>query len=80
VVNACNWDTEIWTPYTAIRLECFQIAQRMSGISFNHCPRDSNRVTHNLARYSFDTNQVIVWDGDPPDHVLQDVISDVTMI
>jgi hypothetical protein len=58
VVNACNGEIEIWTPNTAIIMDCFQIAQRIGRISFKYYPRDSNRVAHNLARYSFDTNQV----------------------
>jgi hypothetical protein len=79
LMNACDGGSEIWSPYTAILADCFQIAQRIGGISFQHCPREANKVAHNLARTSFDTNQVFVWDGDPPTHVLRDVIDDVTM-
>jgi hypothetical protein len=77
LVNACNGEGDIWTPNTSILMDCFEIAQRIGFVSFKNCPRDSNRVAHNLARISFDSNRVIVWEGDP--HVLRDVISDVTL-
>jgi hypothetical protein len=79
LINACNGREEIWAPYTAILVDCFQIAQQIGDISYQHCPREANRVAHNLARLSFDNNQVFDWEGDPPLHVLCDVINDVTM-
>jgi hypothetical protein len=80
LVNACNGEGDIWIPSTTILIDCFEIAQRIGSVSFKHCPRDSNRVAHNLARFSFDSNRVIVREDDPPDHVLCDVISDVTLL
>jgi hypothetical protein len=79
LVDACNGEGDIWIPSTAILMDCFEIAQRISSVSFKHYPRDSNRVAHNLARFSFDANRVIVWEDDPPDHVLSHVISDVAL-
>jgi ribonuclease HI len=50
LINACNGVTELWGPYTAIMMECFQISQRIGSISFQFCPREANKVAHNLAR------------------------------
>jgi ribonuclease HI len=79
LVDACNGEGDIWIPSTTILMDCFEIVQRIGSVSFKYCPRASNRVAHNLARFSFDANIVIAWDDDPPDHVLSDVISDVTL-
>jgi hypothetical protein len=53
LINNCNSETEIMGPHAAILTECFQNAHRISNISFIHCPREVNKVAHNLARLSF---------------------------
>jgi ribonuclease HI len=79
LVDACNGERDIWIPSTAILMDCFNIIQRIGFVSVNYCPRKSNRVAHNLARFSFEANRVIAWVDDPPDHVISDVIADVTL-
>jgi hypothetical protein len=78
LINACNGVAELWDPYTAIMMECFQISQRIGSISFQFCPRKTNKVAHNLARTSFHSNGIISWDGDPPPSVMQDVLKDTS--
>uniref|UniRef100_A0ACD5U7R5 Uncharacterized protein n=1 Tax=Avena sativa TaxID=4498 RepID=A0ACD5U7R5_AVESA len=78
LINACKGETEIWSPYSAILADCFEIAQRMANISFLHCLREANKVAHNLARLAFDSDSVIAWDGDPHSSVLADALYDVT--
>lgn len=80
LINACNGVIELWSPYTAILADCFQISQRIGNISFKHCPREANKTAHNLARLSFDCSSVFMWDGDPPSSVLSDVINDVSLL
>lgn len=80
VIQACNGVIEIWSPYTAILAECFQIAYQIGTVSFVHCFREANRLAHNLARYSFSLNSSFVWDGDPPRFLIPDIVEDVTVI
>jgi hypothetical protein len=47
---------------------------------YQHCPRETNKTAHNLARRSFDLNSVISWDGNTPPSVLSDVIDDLTLL
>jgi hypothetical protein len=79
LISACNGSDEIWSPHTAILADCFQISQRIGLISFKHCPREGNKVAHNLARLSYDSGNFVLWDGDPPPSVLRDVINDVSV-
>uniref|UniRef100_A0A8R7NW91 RNase H type-1 domain-containing protein n=1 Tax=Triticum urartu TaxID=4572 RepID=A0A8R7NW91_TRIUA len=80
IIQACNGVIEIWSPYSAILADCFQKALRIGDVSFIHCPRKANRLAHNLARHSFDSNSTFVWDGDPPGFLFSDIVNDVTLI
>jgi ribonuclease HI len=66
LIQACNSETEIWSPYSVVLADCFMRALSFSSISFDHCPREVNQVAHHLAKYSYKSNSVIRWDGDPP--------------
>jgi hypothetical protein len=46
--------------------DCFQLAHRIGYIQFQHCPKETNKVMHNLARLAYELNNVVVWDGGPP--------------
>jgi hypothetical protein len=39
----------------------------------------ANKVAHNLARFSYDSDGVMLWDGDPPISVLNDVMKDISL-
>jgi hypothetical protein len=58
----------LWHPITNCRLVA---------LSFLHCPREANKVAHNLARLSYNSDSIFLWDGDPPPSVFSDVIDDV---
>jgi hypothetical protein len=79
LVGTCN-GAEIWGPYTPILADCFQMCQRLGMIKFQHCPREVNKVAHNLAKLCFESDRVIQWDGDPPSHVSVDVLDDVALV
>jgi hypothetical protein len=68
----------LWGPYTAVMMDCFQISQIIGSISFHFCPREANKVAHNLARLSFDSD-TIYWDGDLLSSVMQDVLKDISL-
>lgn len=80
LIQSCNGIIEVWTPYTAILADCFQMASSIGAVSFTHCPRDANRAAHNLARRTYDLNVEVDWDGDPPNFILPDILFDVTVI
>jgi ribonuclease HI len=79
LIQACNGEVEIRSPYSAILSECFLKISIMQEISFEHCLRDANQVTHQLARNAFISKQYIVWEGDPPVFILSYVLNDVTL-
>jgi hypothetical protein len=56
------------------------MCQRLGMIKFQHCPREVNKVAHNLAKLCFESDRVIQWDGDPPSHVSVDVLDDVALV
>jgi hypothetical protein len=80
LLNACAEVMELWSPYTAIVADCFQIVNRIGNISFLHCHREANKSVLNLARLSFESYNVFIWDGDPPPSVLKDVLNDVSLL
>jgi hypothetical protein len=75
-VKVCNREVDLWLPVLS---DCFQIAQRIGRVSFIHCHREANKVAHNLARLSYSSDSIFLWEGDPPLSVLRDVIDDVTV-
>ena len=80
LIQACNGVLEVLSPFSAIMAECFLKASWINRISFQHCPRDANRVAHNLAKKAYTSKDSFTWDGDPPGFILADVISDVTVL
>ena len=77
--QAYNGVSEIWSPYTAILVDCFVRAARIGSITICHYSRESNSVAHKLARFAYDSKSSFVWDGDPPSFIIPDVIHDVTL-
>jgi hypothetical protein len=55
VMQACNGDVDINSPYATILADCFQKASEMEEIAFLHCPREANQVAHELAKLVLDT-------------------------
>lgn len=79
LVVAFNNRIEIWSPYTAVLMECFQIASRIGQLKIQHCPREANTVAHEIARNVFDSNTNVYWDDDPPSFIVSDVMNDVSV-
>ena len=55
LVQACNGETKILSPHSAILTDCFHLAHGVPEISFRHCPRAANKVAHILARRCYDS-------------------------
>jgi hypothetical protein len=79
VINTCNSISDVWGPYTAILMDCFELSQRIGAASFQLCSRDSNKVAHNLARLRYDSDSIFSWDGDPPPIILRHVMNDISL-
>jgi ribonuclease HI len=80
IILACKGEVDILSPYSAILSDCFILAQRIGSVSYAHCPRGANQVAHKLARCCYDSNSVISWDNDPPQFILAELVSDVSLI
>ena len=80
LVQACNSEIEVWSPFSAILDDCFMRTHSFNSIGFQHCPREANKVAHHLEKVSFESNYVISWDGDPPGFIMPFAIHDVTIL
>jgi hypothetical protein len=54
LIQACNGDTEVCSPYTAMLVDCFQKASRMELVILQHCLLDANMVAHNLSKVAYE--------------------------
>ena len=70
LIQVCNGEIAVWSPYSAILAECFSKASMMEDVSFQHCMRDANQVAHQLAKHVYQSKENLVWDGDPPGFIL----------
>ena len=68
------------SPYTSVLADCFVIAGGIGNISFQHCPRETNKVAHNLARLCFVSDVIINWEGNPPLSVVRYALDDVSLL
>ena len=49
-------------------------------ISVEHCSRDANRVTHELAKRAMQTKTNCIWDDEHPSFILEFVLNDVIVL
>ena len=80
LIETCSGGSEIWSPHSSIMADCFIIAGGLGNISFKHCPRETNKVAHNLARKCYDSDVIFIWEGDPPLSVAQDALNDIYVL
>jgi ribonuclease HI len=78
-VDACNNGDRWWSEETAIFADCIDLAASIGDVSFKHCPRNTNVVTHEIARFGFDSKISCTWDDEPPSFLLSSIINDVTV-
>ena len=79
LIDACNGNTEILSPYAPVLADCFQLAHAILSISFSHCPREANGLAHFLARFSFDHQTKYEWVDAAPNFLLSHVLHVVTV-
>jgi hypothetical protein len=54
---------------SAIFADCMDLSTSIGNVSFKHCPREPNKVAHELARFSFESCNSGFWDGEPPSFI-----------
>jgi ribonuclease HI len=52
-VEACTGDEAWWGESSAIFAGCVDLASLIDKVSFKHCPREANKVAHDIARFCF---------------------------
>jgi hypothetical protein len=79
-VEACTRVKAWWGESLAIFADCVDLATLIDKVSFQHCLREANEVTHELARDSFSSINICNWVDEPPSFLLSHLINDVTKL
>jgi hypothetical protein len=79
VINLCSGDDRIWGPTTAIYVNCFVSVGRIGTVEFAHCPREANKVAHEIANESFISNNSCNGIDDPPAFLLDLLVRNVIL-
>jgi len=53
------------------------IMERIRDISIEHCSKDANQASHELARRAMQSKQYYTWDGEFSSFILGFVINDI---
>jgi ribonuclease HI len=80
VINACNGEEMWWSSAAAIYADCISSIATLGEVKFRHCPRESNEVAHNLARFCYDSKNSCNWVDEPPSCILSKLLDDVTIL
>jgi ribonuclease HI len=79
-IEACSgeqrWDNESTTVYA----DCIDLVASIGSVSFTHCLREANSVSHCLAREGFTIKESCNWDDEPPGFILDTLLNDVTIL
>jgi hypothetical protein len=68
-----------WTNSAAIYADCINMGLSIGEVSYVHCPREANKVAHELARKCYIDKISCNWDDDPPSFILPTLVDDVTI-
>jgi ribonuclease HI len=79
-IEACSGDLRWWNESAAIFADCVDLTTAIGDVKFQHCPREANKVAHELARVSFSSSSSCNWDDDPPSFLLPYLLDDVTIL
>jgi hypothetical protein len=64
-VDACSGDEPWWGESSAIFADCVNLAALVGNVFFKHCPREANKVAHELARVCFSSISSCNWVDEP---------------
>jgi ribonuclease HI len=80
VIEACNGGDQWWSEESAVFADCVDLSSSIGVVSFKHCPREANRVAHELARVAFESSSSGLWEGEPPNFIVSHLVNDVTVL
>ena len=78
-IEACSGDESWWNEPAAIFADCVDIMLQIGTASYKHCPREANKVSHDLASYSYSNKFTCNWIDDIPSFLLSSLVNDVTI-
>jgi ribonuclease HI len=77
-VEACSGDEAWWGENSAIYADYVDLAALLGNVTFKYCPREANRVAHEIARFCFSSRSSCIWVDEPLSFLLEKLINDVT--
>lgn len=80
IIDACTGESTWFDESAAIFADCVDMATLIGKVSFVHCPRNANRVAHEIARFGFSSKSTCNWVDEPPSFLLPSLLNDVTVI
>jgi hypothetical protein len=64
-IDACTGDSRWWNASSVVYADCIDIVSSIGSVSFNFCPRKANQVAHEIAKFSFLNNQIVIRSMNP---------------
>uniref|UniRef100_A0ACD5XCW7 Uncharacterized protein n=1 Tax=Avena sativa TaxID=4498 RepID=A0ACD5XCW7_AVESA len=80
IIEACNGEEAWWCESSAVLADCIDEASMVINVVFQHCPREANRIAHELARSCFSSMISCNWVDDPPSFILESLVNDVSNV
>jgi hypothetical protein len=77
-VETCSCEEMWWGESSAIFADCVDLASLIGNVIFKYCPREANKVAHELARFCFSSRSSCNWVDESPSFLLEKLINDVT--
>jgi ribonuclease HI len=60
IIEACTGESTWFDESAAVFVDCVDIATLIGQVSFRYCPRDANRVAHEIASFGFLLNSLVI--------------------
>ena len=79
-VEACTGDETWWNESAAFFADCVDLIAMTGSVSFIHCQREANRVSHSLAKQCWLVKVNCNWVDEPSGFLLDDLLYYVTMV
>jgi hypothetical protein len=79
-IDACTGEDYWWSEASAVYADCVDLSTAIGSVSFKHCPREANKVAHEIAKSCFSSGISCNWDDEPPSFLLNFLIDDVSFV
>ena len=80
VIQACTGEQSWWSTSSVVYVDWVDLATNIGSVMFVHCPRDANKVAHELAKDSFMNRNSCRWVSEAPDFIVSNLINDVIVL